>query len=549
MAEDLTGVFKPEAKTIKKIFGDMDSYYRVPDYQRPYSWGSEQIEQLFDDLFDAFNDSENPSKTSYFLGPIILIKTKDDFEIVDGQQRLTTLTILFCVLRDLYLKDDDIIINSIRSVTGKKNYRLRLVTQFDQQNKFEKEILEKVKLPTKELSTAEREKDKFTNAVLIFKERLDKLTEEKRRQLTDFILDNAVMITITCSNKSYAIKLFQVLNSRGLDLYPSDLIKSYLYGKCAEDKRGQFTSSWRQIEEICSNVEEDLTDMFTVYEYYLLASNPKKSLYDELEAKFKSEDPNTAIYKFKNFVDAFKGIYTSDSKIIYSFYYLPNQVFWKAVLTTARVENLEPFEDFCKDVSRMYYLYWIGGYTSSKVKQITFNIIEWIKQKKTINYIEDGIAKKLVEDDVISRARRNLDNDAYDESWLKPLLVLTEYDQTDSSKIAFIELNNKLHVDHILPKKWSSVKEWKELWTEEQAKKWVNRIGNLTLLSGRKNISQQNDPPSKKKEMYEKGYGGKTSFEISKQVIEVFKKDGWQPKNAEDRQELLMKKISTLLTI
>ena len=53
MAEDLTGVFKPEAKTIKKIFGDMDSYYRVPDYQRPYSWGSEQIEQLFDDFFEV----------------------------------------------------------------------------------------------------------------------------------------------------------------------------------------------------------------------------------------------------------------------------------------------------------------------------------------------------------------------------------------------------------------------------------------------------------------------------------------------------------------
>ena len=102
MSDDTSGIFKPDAKTIAKIFGDADSYYQVPDYQRPYSWEDEQIEQLWDDLYSAMQSGDE----SYFLGPMILIRTKDGyFEVVDGQQRLTTLTILFCVLRDLYGSD------------------------------------------------------------------------------------------------------------------------------------------------------------------------------------------------------------------------------------------------------------------------------------------------------------------------------------------------------------------------------------------------------------------------------------------------------------
>src|SRR3989304_6903439 len=101
MPEDTSGIFKPDAKTIVKIFSDADSYYQVPDYQRPYSWEDEQIEQLWDDLNSAIESGDE----SYFLGPMILIKTKDGFDVVDGQQRLTTLTILFCVIRDLY-KDE-----------------------------------------------------------------------------------------------------------------------------------------------------------------------------------------------------------------------------------------------------------------------------------------------------------------------------------------------------------------------------------------------------------------------------------------------------------
>ena len=151
----MSEIFKPEAKTIKKIFGDADSYYQIPDYQRPYSWTAEQIEQLWDDVLSAMESNEE----SYFLGPMILIKTNEGyFEVVDGQQRLTTLTILFCVLRDLHFKDDKRILNSIKSLVDQV-YRLRLITQLHYQDKFIYEILDKVRFPQKYLTKREREKE------------------------------------------------------------------------------------------------------------------------------------------------------------------------------------------------------------------------------------------------------------------------------------------------------------------------------------------------------------------------------------------------------
>jgi len=181
MPEDTAGIFKPEAKNISKIFGDADSYYLIPDYQRPYSWKDEQIEQLWDDIYSAMESGDE----SYFLGPLILIKRGGYLEVVDGQQRLTTLTILFCVLRDLYeskLKDlDKTLSASIRDAIKslvKEEPRLKLITQMNYQNKFENEILNEVKFPEEELTSKEKEQEKFKNAAFIFKQKLEELEKK-----------------------------------------------------------------------------------------------------------------------------------------------------------------------------------------------------------------------------------------------------------------------------------------------------------------------------------------------------------------------------------
>ena len=87
-------IFKPQSLTIKQLFGNADALYQIPRYQRPYSWGEEQLEKLWDDLKDAIENDPY-----YFLGSIITAKPQDAsnyIDVVDGQQRLTTLLILLC---------------------------------------------------------------------------------------------------------------------------------------------------------------------------------------------------------------------------------------------------------------------------------------------------------------------------------------------------------------------------------------------------------------------------------------------------------------------
>ena len=293
---------------------------------------------------------------------------------------------------------------------------------------------------------------------MIFKEKLEDIKEkdgiEGIKKFAEYILKNVEMITITCLQPAYAIKLFQVLNTRGLDLTPADLIKSYLYSNLSEDKeKNAFKSTWDQIEALSKQMGESITDLLTYYEYYLLAQNPKRSLYEELTDKFRGQDPKSVIYEFKEFVDDFNEIYQTESKLVFSLWYLPNQVFWKAILTTAKRVEFHDFDGLCNELRKMYYSYWLAGYTTSKVKQLSFNLIGWLKDKKGLNDIKGEINKKMALDNVYKSMNENLQNDVYGEPWLRPLLAIIEYRQTDNSKISFIELNNKLHVDHILPVK------------------------------------------------------------------------------------------------
>jgi uncharacterized protein with ParB-like and HNH nuclease domain len=548
-------IFKPDAKTIKKVFGDSDSYYYVPDYQRPYSWGDEQIEQMWDDINSAMKAGDK----NYFLGPMILIRTPNGFEIVDGQQRLTTLTILFCVIRDLYLeklkeRDKELanrIKDSIKSLVDDK-YRLRLITQLNYQNEFEQEILKGVNFSKVLRTQKEKRENSFLNAALIFKEKLEDLKKEggidSILNFVRYLLENVVVITIVCSNQEYAVRLFQVLNTRGLDLAPADLIKSSLYKRLDETKKEQFNCTWREVEMLSKQMGESLDNLFTYYEYYLLARNPKGSLYEELEEQFGKKDPNEVIYKFKKFVECFSEISDSQDKVIYSFWYLPNQVFWKAIVTTACMENYVELQELCKELRRLYYSYWIAGYTTSKIKQLSFNLISWIKEKKSLSEIKEEINKKMKEDRVLERMKENLEDNVYQYSWLKPLLVLIEYQQIeDSSMVSYIDLNKNIHVDHILPQEWEKIDYWRERWNKEKANNWLHKLGNLTLLSGRKNINASNKSFPEKKKIYKgKGIDGITPFQISQMIIE---NDDWTENDVKKRHEWMIKQIEKILNI
>jgi uncharacterized protein with ParB-like and HNH nuclease domain len=543
--DNIRELFKPHAKTVKQIFGDADSYYQIPDYQRPYSWETEQIEQLWEDIYTAMEIDQE----TYFLGAIILTNPGNGyFEVVDGQQRLTTLTILLCVLRDFYLKRDNALINSIKSLVDGK-YRLRLITQSHYQNKFEKEILDAVKLPSERLTKEEREDDPFVNAVLIFRDKLKSVRNiDTIRKFLEYLMNRVVLITITCSNQAFAIKLFQVLNTRGLDLTNTDLIKSHLFGNCAKDKLAQLKASWIQIETIAEEAYDDTDRMITYYGLSVLERNPRSTMSAELldHRDFKTKDSNSIVFDMLTFSKAYKQLWSTESKLMFSFWYLPNDIYWKSILTTAIHRDYKDFLALAKQLRKLYWSYWIAGYTISKIKQTSFNLIGWVKAHKPIAFIEKEIDKKISDDNVIPYVKENLDGDAYSERWLKPLLILIEYNRTDDSKLTWIDWDKHLQAEHILPDKWSANPDWKRQWTDDQAEQCLQKLGNLTLLSGKKNIVATNDSFRKKKVAYKKAHGGMTAFEISKEIAEL---DDWTELEFRRRHNQLKKEALKIIGI
>ena len=225
--------YKPDVDvlTIRKVFSG-DNFYHVPDFQRPYAWDDDQVDQLWDDIYNAvFVDNSD----YYFIGPSVFAKSeekhKELYKIIDGQQRLTTLVILFCVIRDAYFSNPKVIsklsdnklpgfVNDIIKPSTLKEYRLSLMKWEDHHGKFKREILDgikfKKKISKKDWMKIKRE-SRYLYVAYRLKEKIDKLVKEKGlpglEKLITYILHQVLIVTITTHSDSEGITIFQTLNT------------------------------------------------------------------------------------------------------------------------------------------------------------------------------------------------------------------------------------------------------------------------------------------------------------------------------------------------
>ncbi len=566
-------IFKPESLSIKNLFSSPDSLFEVPIYQRPYSWGEEEVEQLWDDLYTAWIEQEE--NQNYFLGSIITISKDNSYQdIVDGQQRLTTLMILFCVIRDIYPKiNSKIDINKypgvirINRIKGficdtDDRKRLKLFTHASHQNDFETCILKEG--ATNKTQQKNRDqghvRDRFIQVSDFFREKLCEMGEEETGKLLNYIGNHVKMIKITCKDRSFAIKLFQVLNDRGKNLEPSDLIKSALISRLPENKHKQFIADWDKANNIIESFDCDtnIDDMFTLYVYYNLASNPKRNNYEEVEGFSKNKDSNEVINDFKNFCSLYeKHISNSNNKIINSLWYLRWKYHWKAVMITALKHDFSEYKELLFELRRFYYLNWIAGKTVNTIKQASFNLIKFIKEGKPLSFIKEELNKKLEEDNIFQLILSNLKSNSAKPRWIRPVLMMIEYNQTDNEDKDFIPLNSKIHLEHVLPIQYKKISGWEHI-EEDTANNYLNSIGNLTLLGGSKNVSASNNPFKTKlniyngKGKYNNSKKGVTRFMISQKIAQDVNEgniEKWDKNAMEKRWNWFLNELKDLLQV
>ena len=246
---------KASEQNVVRIFSN-DYLFDIPVFQRPYAWEKEQVDDLLDDLLFAMRrDDTEP----YFLGSVVLIKGDNpDSQVVDGQQRLTTLTMLLCVLREL--EDDpavkselDTHIRQQAAVLAGTPEVARLSLRRQDRGFFYENVQNSGGIVNLLENPPRRETDSqqriFENVEHLHKA-LNELAAEERRRLAAFIILQCYMVIVATSDMTSAYRIFSVMNDRGLDLSATDILKAEVVG--AIEGTGQqsvYAGKWEDIEQ------------------------------------------------------------------------------------------------------------------------------------------------------------------------------------------------------------------------------------------------------------------------------------------------------------
>lgn len=247
--------------------------FEIPDYQRAYSWTKENLKQLVEDIWEsvelnkARGNKEFDQYEPYFLGSIVLCSKeyKDDgcgiYDVIDGQQRLTSIIMLIAAIRDLIDNEEykkvlsDLIYQKPNVLMGIKE-SIRVKARGKEEEFFKKYILtnggtELVKdLDMEELSEA---KQNMVNAIEVFRDSFfnenGELLEEKLNEFIVYLLQKVVLVVITTESFTSAFRLFNVINARGLPLTDSDLLKSENLRVMNPEIRKEYTDIWESHEQ------------------------------------------------------------------------------------------------------------------------------------------------------------------------------------------------------------------------------------------------------------------------------------------------------------
>ena len=277
-----------DQKTIKQLFEDKKSDFLIPDYQRPYAWQETECQTLWDDIFSfAFPDDDCDNFNSdeeYFLGPIVTFKNDNGKqEIIDGQQRLTTLMLL---LRAFYAKYGSA--KDANSISTKKMIEKCIwkTNEFEEPNMNELKINSEVATDNDKdeflviLKTGVASNDFKSNYAVnyIFFEK--KIAEfiDKYPQFFSYlpvrILNNCILLPIEAESQDTALRIFSTLNDRGKPLSDSDIFKAQFYKHFAsKNEKNIFITKWKELEELCEKIFHPtsgtpMDELFTRYMYY-----------------------------------------------------------------------------------------------------------------------------------------------------------------------------------------------------------------------------------------------------------------------------------------
>lgn len=496
----------------------------IPEYQRPYAWTDEQVETLFEDLWEFTATSGGTEREgSYFLGSVVSYENEDgEQEIIDGQQRITS---LFLLLRAIYTKlvatpasertaEANNFIGKIEpaiwrtnKLTGTVDYKNILLTSRVVNNDGN-EILRSI------LETGcadENAKDNYSKNYRYFQELFDKHSTENPLMVYQFIyalLNQAILLPITADTQDTALTIFSTLNDRGLPLSDADIFKAKIYNQLEPEDKKAFIERWKDLDEQATDANESIQQLFYYNMFY----------YRALEQDTKTTTPGVRKYYAAN---KFERLYKPE--LIDTLFVILN--LWKVVNKGEEIEDeawsknmkikqtLDTLSSYPNEFWKYPVVIYYVCYRNEEnfearfalfLNKLLMELMTKYLMIPTINAVKPDILKlnsAIVDSDVPTFEFKNIDLAQLEPYIQNPnrnvvrmLLKTLAYEQQDEL------LPAKWEIEHIFPQKWQTNYFPDE--SDATIKEKIEHIGNKLPFEKKLNIVAGNGYFGKKKKEY-----------------------------------------------
>lgn len=527
--------YRPDLSSLHEVLANKRRY-EIPDYQRRYRWDVSKVDELWEDIVDLYKDDDH-RKVEYLLGSIVTVRGTDKTpeKVIDGQQRLVSLTLMFCAIRNSlkgYLANaNDVLTGEINNLTNAINeYVYESHDVFIKLNHvadrslfeyichtgnrdgddYEKRRARTGKSIHKNYAALCVHADALCNDLGISNSNLDGIM--KLKEIINAITNRVCVIDVTVEDENDAQQIFEALNSKGQQLTQSDLIKSYLIQKSSDAKK-----NW---DDALAPFESELKRnprKADEYIYYSLLSRKttskdvaKRELYKQVKAQVSDEDSaDEFIAELKEDIMIIKDLEkphqeSSLGHLLHGLKQLNAIYFRRPILAAVRRWGWDDqrTEELVEFLLKFFFMYRsIRKMDVGNIRNIARYMTASILDKENDFQIKAACRKSLESvgkmTTVGSSAQLNLDE--FHERFLENF-VSADYDRRQVILYAFISIERMLQanqftipekgvdVEHVFPQR-SHIDAWPNL---AELKRYKNNIGNLTLLPHRWNNTLQN---------------------------------------------------------
>ncbi|WP_298574456.1 DUF4268 domain-containing protein [uncultured Luteimonas sp.] len=552
----MTHTLTAKEQPLAKIFSD-EYMFSIPAYQRPYSWGVDQAQELLDDLigYMRVGGAGLEDIPPYFLGSLVLIKSEvsPKAEVVDGQQRLTTLTLLLACIRAVTQSEEvrhgitACIYQKGNIVAATRNhYRLTLRERDMQffrdrvqhEGGIEQLVAGKEALPDSQA----RLRDNARHFIAVLRD-LDPPTLVR---LVQFIVTRCYLVAVATPDLDSAYRIFGVMNSRGLDLTATDILKAEIIGAVNEASRKAYTQKWEELEADLGR--DGFGELFSHIRMVYRKAKPQGTLLKEFREHVAPTDPATFVDQvLAPMAQAYREISDADH---------------------ASTRNAEAINDALRWLNRLEFKDWMPpalafftrhkgdpdallGFVTGLERLAYSMLVRKAGVNERIERFSRLTAAVEAGDDLAQPASAlqlspleqhemytMLDGPLYRTHSARALgVILLRLDALASDGSKTMQ-HDQVTVEHVLPQTPRADSIWvKWMPSEQERQGWVHRLGNLALLNRKKNSSASNYDFDRKKHTYF-SKGGACAFPLTTQVLQQAE---WNGPVLQARQASLLK--------